>query len=386
MRKNTVLLSGFSFVQESTVIERLSQEQARRHILSRQGLVAPYPSLHEAARAMIAVQTQYPASVGPSLAARAEGVTAKEVEDALLRHRTILKGWSVRNTLHAHLVEDHFLLLSAFGEKLYKAYATYVRNAFKLSDPELDDLHEQLLRALEGKQCGRKELHALVPFYSGRPMVGWGLDVMGLALQGKVVLTEQGAANTKFALMKDWLPEVPLASDDREAVLQVMRRYFTTYGPASYRDYTYWCGNKSAYSAEMFKQLLPELRSCEVEGIKELRYFAGDLEETPGKLPPRLLPKFDGLLMGYRDKSLFLADKFRGHVFRPAGQVEATILLDGVVSGTWRTVRKPKVLEFTFFPFRALRLSEARSLEREAKRTALSLGFRSSVSFFRDAC
>ena len=63
---------------------RLTRNVAANRILDAHGLGSKrYPNPIAAMRALVAVQTQYPASLGPALAARANGVTDKWVQSAL---------------------------------------------------------------------------------------------------------------------------------------------------------------------------------------------------------------------------------------------------------------------------------------------------------------
>jgi hypothetical protein len=78
-----------------------SEQQARQRILNAHGLGRQrYANPVDAMRALVAVQTQYPASLAPALAARSNGVTQKWVESALAKKRVFLKGWNLRATLH----------------------------------------------------------------------------------------------------------------------------------------------------------------------------------------------------------------------------------------------------------------------------------------------
>ena len=79
--------------------------------------------------------------------------------------------------------------------------------------------------------------------------------------------------------------------------------------------------------------------------------------------------------MGHKDKSLFLDASLKDRVFRKAGQVEATVLADLKVRGTWRTIRKGKVLRFEIEPFEEFEESWVEQLDKEVKRTAAALGF-----------
>lgn len=358
----------------------ITETAAANRILQTHGLGRKrYSNPAEALKAIVAVQTQYPASVGPALAARANGVTERWLRSALSKHKIVLKGWNLRVTLHASLAEDHMLLLRALHTWTGRRYADWMRRAHGISDEQLEELHGQVMEALERRPLGRRDLHDRVPFYKGLGNVGWGADMMGLALAGKVVLSHQAAAKTEFARLDTWAPHVTEhAAGQIEALEQVVYRYFATYGPATFADFVYWTGSRVSHAKEAWERAKPALTPVNIAGRKEEFYVYRDPPEwsEASVSPLRLLPKFDPLLMGRKDKSLFLPDALKGRVFRPAGQVEATVLADLKVRGTWRTARKGECLEFTIDPFEKFNQRWMDQLEREAQRAAASLGFK----------
>jgi hypothetical protein len=99
----------------------------------------------------------------------------------------------------------------------------------------------------------------------------------------------------------------------------LVRRYLGAYGPATVRDAQAWSGLKGL--TDVFARLeLEELG----DGYYDLPGAPRPDPETPA--PVRFLPRFDDVLIGFADRSRF------GEVV--VGQ--PTILVDGVVAGTWR--------------------------------------------------
>src|SRR5205085_761551 len=124
------------------------------------------------------------------------------------------------------------------------------------------------------------------------------------------------------------------------------------YGPATFADFAYWTQGSIIKAKRAWQQVLPELTEVEVKDQNTPHYIYGETNwHTTKRSPVRLLPKFDPLVMGHKDKSLFLDANLKDRVFRKAGQVEATVLADLKLRGTWRTIRKGKVLRFEIEPF-----------------------------------
>jgi hypothetical protein len=354
----------------------ISEQQARQRILNAHGLGRQrYASPVDAMRALVAVQTQYPASLAPALAARSNGVTLKWVESAIAKKRIFLKGWNLRATLHTSLAQDHMMMLAAVQRPRLASFKRWM-NAYGVDNDRMDQLHTAILEALASGPLARREIHEKVDFYKGLPMVGWGLDAMGLAFEGKIVLSHQAAANTAFVRLDHWLPELSSSElTEEEALKELMRRYFATYGPASYADFLYWSGVKTGHANKAFQAARGELEEVTLESRKGAFFTFGSPPLEGSGMPLRLLPKFDVLMMGHKDKTLFLPEKLKPMVFRKAGQVEAVVLADGQVRGTWRTVRNGKVLEFTIEPYCKFKKAWEKQLPKEAERVAKALGF-----------
>lgn len=58
--------------------------------------------------------------------------------------------------------------------------------------------------------------------------------------------------------------------------------------------------------------------------------------------------------MGYKDKTRFIDEENLSRVYRPAGQIEAVVLLQGRAMATWRTSFQGVKLRLTVTPFRRL--------------------------------
>jgi Winged helix DNA-binding domain len=87
-------------------------------------------------------------------------------------------------------------------------------------------------------------------------------------------------------------------------------------------------------------------------------------EDTPA--PPRFLPDFDNVLLGYADRTRFLADAFRDRVSTRNLRVKATFLHEGRIRGTWGITRTARRATLTMTPFEPLDRSAITALEAEA--------------------
>jgi hypothetical protein len=150
-----------------------------------------------------------------------------------------------------------------------------------------------------------------------------------------------------------------------EAAAHLIRRYLAAFGPATRADVSQWSGVPIRDLAPGFESL--RLRTFRDERGRELL----DLPRTPlasadVPAPPRLLPRWEELLLAHKDRTRVLPDEYRKQVIAVNGDVRQAFLVDGFVAGYWRDDGDRVVLE----PFAPLPRTVKRELEDEAARLA----------------
>jgi hypothetical protein len=161
--------------------------------------------------------------------------------------------------------------------------------------------------------------------------------------------------------------------------VEIARRYFHVYGPATLRDYSQWRGAYIKQLREWLRPLGDELVEVEADGQKMLahRNDLDALQETPPEReawPVRLLYRFDPILLPHRDKTWIVGREHYTRVWRPAGHIEGTILEHGRVRGTWRYDRKGGGLVATLSPFAPLPSHARAAVETHAQGIAAFFG------------
>jgi len=237
---------------------------------------------------------------------------------------------------------------------------------------EWGEVESAMLALLETAPLTRKELHAKLPELSKLQWAGWGQDVKGLAFRGRLVFANNDGA-TRFRATR--LEEHELNRDGASAEFLV--RYFGAFGPATFQDFLYWSQMPMAQAKAAMKAASGRLIEVEVAGLAGKRYVASpSLKDAraPSLRGVRLLPKFDPLTLAHRDKGLLFSSDTAKKVFRPAGQIEATVLAGGEIVGTWRLKRGSKSGEIAVDPFAQLSPKVRSGIEKEAARMAKSLG------------
>src|SRR5919199_1904252 len=154
---------------------------------------------------------------------------------------------------------------------------------------------------------------------------------------------------------------------------EVVMRYLGAFGPATVKDLQTWSGLTRL--GEVTDRLRPRLRTFRDEYGKELF----DLPDAPRPdpdtpSPPRFLPEFDNLILSHADRSRIIANDHRKVIASRNGMVPATVLVDGVVRGTWKTTRTRGHVMLVIELFERLARKERDALAAEGERLIRFVG------------
>lgn len=154
-------------------------------------------------------------------------------------------------------------------------------------------------------------------------------------------------------------PPAPEAAFDH-----LVRRYLAAYGPATKQDVGQWAGiPRPTPIADSLERLdVRTFRDEQGRTLFDLPRAPRPDPETPA--PPRLVPRFDNLVLSHADRSRILGDVRPSRIVTKNAIVHATILVDGFVAGTWQLEQGRVKLE----PFGRLSREVRRALDDEVER------------------
>lgn len=350
---------------------KMDADEARARILAAQSLSVPAPDPTAVVGGCVAIQTQYAVSLPVAVAARTAKAPATW-ESKATRVGEIVKSWSLRCTIHVHTAADHRLILEALGPRQRKRHETWMRQVSAMSAAQFESMEVSVLAVLASGPMTRQQIHDEIPDLRAIPFAGWGLDLKWLAYAGRIVLLTPEKGATRFQAIEP----VQFIRTPNEAVKELMCRYFATHGPATLADFRYWTGLPAIDVRRAFAEVETELVKVHVEGFPGDRFLHRNAREFGDLRTTRLLAKFDPLMMGFKDKSLFLAPDRHHEVFRKAGQVEAAVLENGRVTGTWRLERKGGKATVAVYPFAGGCLKGKREAERQLEKLKSGLGLK----------
>ncbi len=368
----------------------ITARQAADFALARGGISEPFDEPLAAVRAMVAVQAQYAASIPFAVHARCPSARHAWTDRALARERSLVKTWCLRGTLHALATEDLALMVGSFGERYHLAIERVMLRMCDMDTVAWHRVERDVLHALSAGPLDRTALHAAVPRLREVPWSGWGEDVKGLAYQGDLLMVGSKGSRPVFARRDNWLPDLRFRPRTRiKSLEELLVRYLRSFAPASLSDFAHWTGLPADTVRETASGAGRLLMHVAVEGHSSpLLALAEDtdvLRETLPDVPAvTLLPKFDALLLAWKDPSRILDGADRSAVFRPAGQIEAMVLLRGHAAATWRVTRTATTAGFTATPLRHISIRARKQVEVEFERLGDWMGARNTTVTWQD--
>ena len=339
--------------------------------LANQQLAKPSLAPVDVVGAFGAMQAQEYALAKWAIGLRAPGTTDADIEGAIARGE-ILRTHPLRITHHFVAPADIRWLLALLGPVALRRAAKRWRD-LGLDDKTIGKSHELLARTLAGgKQLMRGELAAA---YKRAGISTEGQRMPHLLARAELAgLICSGARNGNqitFALLDERVP--PTKAIERDAALaELARRYFTTRGPATLRDFMWWSGlsaadAKAALAAAQHK--LVEDRSAGVV------YWRG-----PGKQATRiadrafLLPTYDEYMVAYRDRTAIGTPPAKPKGFGESTLLGPSIVVGGEVIGSWSRAITSKRVTIQMRLWRKLTAHERALVEAAADRYAAFIG------------
>lgn len=303
---------------------------ARQRLASHALTGAPLPTALAVVRRLGALQAQDRTATLWSLGIRS-GLTVDEVE-AAVANREAVRTWPMRGTLHWVPGEDARWMCRLLSAPAARA-ARRVREAAGITDEVATEGRRQLERALADGPLSRPALYARLDEagWETARQRGYHL-IVDLAQQGVVVQAGMEGKQPTFALLEEWVPASREVGDE-EGLATVVERYVRGHGPVSEKDVAGWWGGTLAQVRTAVADLGDAI--LEDDGLLVHRDA-----EAPTTGPTRhLLPAFDEYLLGHKDRSHVLDPEHLKRIV-PGGNgvFSGTVVVDGVVAGTWKRV------------------------------------------------
>lgn len=295
----------------------------------------------------------------------AVGGRLKDITDAdidyTLTEKKIVRTWAMRGTLHFVTASDIRWLLALLAPRIIAKNARRYRE-LELDEETLTRSNNVLKNALQdGSHLTRRELLAILQ-ENGISTEGQRAPYMlqrasldGLICQGGI----QSSNNPIFISM-DQLPKIKTLKHDK-ALTELARRYFTSHGPATLQDFTWWSGLLSKDAKTGLEAVKSSLTS-QIIGGKTYWYSPSKQAVQYSSPTVHLLSSFDEYIVGYKDRSASL-DKVHSKKTSIENIMYPTIAIDGQIVGTWKRRFKKNEVIIELKPVTALNTVEKHVLD-----------------------
>jgi Winged helix DNA-binding domain len=367
----------------------LTLRQLNRATLARQGLLAPVNAAPVArlVERVGSLQAQHPdwppLALQTRLPARAAAVDLARAR----ARKTIVRGSLMRMTVHVVSAADYWPMSTLTHPFRLDQW----RLMFK-RDPVTSPLgkrigqgHAAVLAAMRERPLAIHEIEAILKQQMGRTDIPLNRPLWR-HFSGTVPLIlvphpEERYGRARYVPAVEWLGPPRTGEDEPEpAAAHLARRYLAAFGPASVEDLVAYVGrgrNIGRWRAVVKGMAADLLEFVDEQGraLIDLPYAPRPDPDTPAA--PRLLARWDSLLLAYetRHRGRVLPAAHQATVITKNADVLPTLLLDGVVAGTWLPKQAPDGSpRLDLRPFGRLKAADRDALEAEGTRLLPLLG------------
>lgn len=349
----------------------LSDRELNRALLARQFLLrrATIPPVTAIER-LAGLQAQWAPAPYVGLWSRLAKFAIADLEAALAK-RTVVKATLMRGTLHLVSARDYPALSVATTRARPERWAPAER---RLADAQA--IHRATLKFARIARtrealAGFLETQGVTSELS-RPTLWWLIASHGWLVHVPPSGTWKHRLSGDLIAADAWLRAAKEPSLD--AAIQIaVRRHLAAFGPATVDDISSWSSIRTPAIRAALAALGPKLRTFTDPRGRTLY----DLKGAPAppadtEAPVRYLPKWDSTLLAYAppERVRILAEAHRKTVIGKNGDVAQTILVDGMVAGTWAIAVKPREATITATPFARLAKADRAGLVEEGERLA----------------
>jgi uncharacterized protein YcaQ len=358
-----------------TSTEAIASFRLRRH-----HLVEDSPQKQDVVticRDMCGVQAQVMSAAYLQLWTRNHALTRPEIENALLKTRTLVKTSLMRQTLHL-IPTDEFPLYIAALRPSRLAQAMRVMERCGITREESETLVPLIMETLSAGPLSSPAIAAAIRPKASKQVRFWmenSWSLVRLPVAEGLICYGRGEGNAIVFIRTDhWLPKLELElMSATEAQCTLLRKYLRAYGPATLNDFSHWAGISMQEVKPLRALLEPEL--AEIPGDKKnrllLREDVAALSGRPAANPSiRLLPNFDSYLLAHREKDHLLSAQHYKRVYRNQGWISPVVLIDGAIAGVWSHKLQGKKLLVDIEPFGKLSKAQRAGIEQEAESLA----------------
>jgi hypothetical protein len=350
----------------------------RRRLTAQRLAGAPLDSPEAVVAAFGAMQAQEYAEAKWSIAERSCNVTDAAVDEAFDRG-AILRTHVMRPTWHFVTPDDIRWLLALTAPRVHVAN----RHWYRQSGLDAASLAISMTTLADVLADGEPRLRSEVAVELSRAGVQrpeglrLGYILMHAELEGLVCSGPRRGKQHTYALLDRRAPPAPKRARD-DALVDLVTRFFTTHGPATIRDFTWW-SSLTVADAKRGLVGVGDALDRELDDEGKPWYFTPSPEASPStersSQRAYLLPTYDEAIVAYKDlRVVFAAPSSR------EGLLTRAVIIDGVTVGSWRRTVSTRSVEIEAMLLSRLDADQQRRLTAAVDRFGRFMGRPATLS------
>jgi len=313
-----------------------------------------------------------------AMAKWAIGLRLKDVPESIIEKAfndgAILRTHVMRPTWHFVAPEDIRWLLALTAPRVHQASA-YMHRQLNFTPSLLKRSNDAIAKALEGgNHLTRTDLQKVL---KQKKIIAAGFHLGHLMMYAELEQVicsgpRQGKQFT-YALLDERVPPVKPISRD-EALSKLAHRYFTSRGPTTLQDFSYWSG-LTMKDAVAGAATLNSSFNREVMDGKEYIFVTPSTKNKIKLDNTFLMPDYDEYGMSYKDRSVI--SNLKKTVGPRASIVfNRFLVIDGRISGSWNRTFNKDGVQIKVIPFAPLSKVKMKAMASAMKRfhTFLNIG------------
>ncbi len=345
-------------------------EISRRRMASSRLTGGAFETPEEAVGWHLAMQAQEYGPAKWSMGQRSTGLVDEDVDEAVAAG-SIVRTHVLRATWHFVARDDIRWLLSISGPRVQQG------NAGRYRDLGLDErtrarCEKVIVSALQGgERLTRNEIGAVLED-AGIDRSGQRMAYILMHCELEALIGSGGLSGKQqtYALLDERVPKGRRFDRD-DAMVELVRRYLRSHGPATVKDMNWWSGFTMADIRKALELLGDEVRSETVDGIVFWSVAADEAPPPPAR-GAHLLQTYDELVVGFSESRFFRDPQLERASAAWSGASGAPvptggILLNGRIGGHWKRTIQRTGIDVEMHLYEDPKRASAKALEAAAQ-------------------
>jgi len=288
------------------------------------------------------------------------GKTEHDIEQAISSGE-IVRTHVLRPTWHLVAAKDVRWMLELSAQRIRGAFAAMSRQ-LEMDAKFYARCNKIIEREVAGKQLTREEIMKTlgkkkIPTNELRSV----FIMMNAELDGIVCNGVMRGKQLTYALLDEKIPPAKKITR-QEALAALAKRYFTSHGPATLHDFSWWSGLSVADAKAGISFVADELESITLDNQT---YWFKDCN-IPTRVKQKsiyFLPAFDEFMVSYKDRSLSLELSRTKDAITNNGIFKPVIIIDGKVMGLWKRTVKKDTAEVEIQYFSSIKSAQLKAMQ-----------------------